>query len=240
MTETIDQRIKRLDQEVQKMRDCPTGRAWLQHLLLEAKQSRKPPTRRRSDMRLPTKHSELTPEQSRIVENNLGLAHLLAKKHCRRVRSASYEETLSDAMLGLCIAAKLFDASKGYKFSTYAWRAIQTRIINGADQTSYKRRLRYTKLGRRLPSMTSMDQVRLVTERGGETMHDRIGYQPDYESTSDLPHLLATLDDRERYVIHNRFFEETTLEHIGRTLGVTKERVRQIERNALTKARMRI
>jgi len=52
---------------------------------------------------------------------------------------------------------------------------------------------------------------------------------------------LTDLDDRERHIIRNRFGllggAELTLEEIGRTLNLSRERVRQLEREAKTKIR---
>ncbi|MDH3627818.1 MAG: sigma-70 family RNA polymerase sigma factor, partial [Acidobacteriota bacterium] len=50
---------------------------------------------------------------------------------------------------------------------------------------------------------------------------------------------LFNLDDRERHIIRNRFGilggKELTLEEIGRTLNLSRERVRQLEREAKQK-----
>lgn len=52
---------------------------------------------------------------------------------------------------------------------------------------------------------------------------------------------LLDLDDRERHIIQNRygFFggEEQTLDEIGRSLSLSRERIRQLERKATTKLR---
>ncbi len=52
---------------------------------------------------------------------------------------------------------------------------------------------------------------------------------------------LVGLDDRERHIIRNRFGllggAEQTLEEIGRTLNLSRERVRQLEREAKLKLR---
>lgn len=61
----------------------------------------------------------------------------------------------------------------------------------------------------------------------------------DLEIQALVKHLLVVLSDKERFIIENRFaLEENsklTLEEIGKHFGVTRERIRQIERAALRK-----
>ena len=93
---------------------------------------------------------------------------------------------------------------------------------------------------------TSLDQP--VGERG--TLEDSVGdpravMPVDAAITSSLSahvsHALSWLDEREAYVVRRRFGIDTgktlTLAEIGRTLGVTRERVRQIEVSALENLR---
>ena len=58
---------------------------------------------------------------------------------------------------------------------------------------------------------------------------------------TDIRHVLATLDDRERQVIQLRFGlddgQPRTLDQIGKSFGLSRERVRQIEREVMTKLR---
>jgi RNA polymerase sigma factor (sigma-70 family) len=49
--------------------------------------------------------------------------------------------------------------------------------------------------------------------------------------------LLSKLDDRRRDVLVMHYVEEMTLEEIGDVYGVTKERVRQIERDAIRRVK---
>ncbi len=61
----------------------------------------------------------------------------------------------------------------------------------------------------------------------------------------ELQHLvrraLLSLDERERHILRNRFGllggDEQTLEEIGKSLNLSRERVRQLERNAKNKLR---
>ena len=58
---------------------------------------------------------------------------------------------------------------------------------------------------------------------------------------TDIRHVLATLDERERQVIQLRFGlddgQPRTLDQIGKSFGLSRERVRQIEREVMIKLR---
>ena len=58
---------------------------------------------------------------------------------------------------------------------------------------------------------------------------------------TDIRHVLATLDERERQVIKLRFGlddgQPRTLDQIGKLFGLSRERVRQIERDVMAKLR---
>lgn len=60
---------------------------------------------------------------------------------------------------------------------------------------------------------------------------------PDSETLEELEAAMAVLDERERKVIHWRFFQGKKLKEVGYALGITRERVRQIEQEAIEKMR---
>ncbi len=99
----------------------------------------------------------------------------------------------------------------------------------------------------KMPVVESMDAPRAAradldsgAPAGERTLHDEIGTfeePPDYLALKHLPACVAALGERERAVLRFRYVEEMTLAEVGKKLGLTRERVRQIEKGALQKMR---
>src|SRR3954468_23099009 len=110
-----------------------------------------------------------------------------------------------------------------------------------------RRALRVRELGTdRCPR--ALEEVLRGTEDAGGTLGDRLAdpvAEDDYERVSApdrnrVRALLKALDARERTIVKARFGldgPERTLRQLGVTLGVSAERVRQVERDALDKLR---
>jgi RNA polymerase primary sigma factor len=104
-----------------------------------------------------------------------------------------------------------------------------------------------------LLSRLSLQPVSLETPIGddentllGELIEDReqkglLENIIDQEESLEVREVLATLTPREEKVIRMRFGieeeEEYTLEEVGQSFGLTRERIRQIEKEALSKLR---
>lgn len=82
----------------------------------------------------------------------------------------------------------------------------------------------------------------------GDYIEDKSYNSPDTQARNNamkgsIEHLLNTLNDRERKIINCRFGingeTQMTLEQLGKTMGYSKERIRQLEEAALTKIRQR-
>lgn len=64
-----------------------------------------------------------------VVENNMGLVHMIAKKKYNIYRNTSYyEDIIQEGTIGLIKAWNTFDKSKGYEFSTYACKCIYNEM----------------------------------------------------------------------------------------------------------------
>jgi RNA polymerase primary sigma factor len=166
---------------------------------------------------------------------NLGLVPKMLRG--KGIRSADWSGYVSDGNMALRRAAEGFDITRGYKFSTYACRAIFKEFCRTQEKNA-----KYT--GHNTPYDSSKDFT------GKEIYKDlkKAENEAEYlnlmmEALSGSPDLL---NDVERRVINARFDlsrirgEGMTLEEVGRLIGVTKERVRQIQNEAFRKLRERI
>lgn len=70
----------------------------------------------------------LTDKESKLVENNVGLVHMVLKK--MNLKGQTYEDSYSDGILGLIEAAHHFDETRKVKFSTYAVYYIKGFILS--------------------------------------------------------------------------------------------------------------
>ncbi|HSW46902.1 MAG TPA: sigma-70 family RNA polymerase sigma factor [Phycisphaerae bacterium] len=162
-----------------------------------------------------------------ILRANLRLVVSIARRHVGQ--SPSFFETVSDGNLALMRAVEKFDYARGFKFSTYASWAIMRNYARTIPEQNYA--------SARL--VTGVDEI-LSSASSPQEASDR-------ESVIEAArHLLrkglALLNDRERGIVVRHYGLDEggapmTLDQIGKLFGVTKERVRQIERQAIGKLR---
>ncbi len=174
-------------------------------------------------------HEQIVDLKNQIARCNLRLVVSIAKK--RVTPDQNFFELVSDGNLSLLRAVEKFDYARGFKFSTYASWAIMknfARTIPG----EYRQRDRFR---------TSHDELFDMTQekRANPTLEETL----QQDRLSKIQRVLNRLDDRERQIIVGRFGldhsqEPRTLKEVGAELGVTKERIRQIEARALNKLRL--
>jgi RNA polymerase primary sigma factor len=170
--------------------------------------------------------SEALEVRNQIIRANLRLVVSLVRKLCRDDHHLA--EMVSDGYVALMRAVERFDFSLGYKFSTYAsWVIINSTLRNSAkDHRRDRLRTGSEQLLEAVPDHRTNDCPReMEPERCRES----------------LRRMLVRLNDRERKIIVSRFglegTREKTLNQLGKELGITKERVRQLEKRAREKLR---
>tara|TARA_Y100000310_G_scaffold345321_1_gene463761 strand:- start:2371 stop:3405 length:1035 start_codon:yes stop_codon:yes gene_type:complete len=185
--------------------------------------------RRSEKMRLLKWYKTSCKLRKTIIEANLGLCLAMAKKVAHGP-DVTNSEIVSAGHLALLRSINKFDIGRGFKFSTYACRSILKEMYR-VCQNAQKRRIRFP---------VSHDED-FLTEKQANHQDLDAGFKLE-----DLRKILADnkagLNKNERCVIHHRFpfnpyANRLTLVQIGRIIGLTKERVRQLQNKALDKLR---
>lgn len=163
-----------------------------------------------------------------------------------RRRGLPLEDLLGEAMTGLLEAVSRFDPDRGFRFMTYAVWWVRRALVRAVATQS--RNVRIPRHRAAAEGAAWPREVSLTEESGDEASRGLEESLPtDDEPLDEIllrdqerEAVLAALDelpDRQRYVLEERFGlrtdERRTLLDVAGDLGVTKERVRQIEGQAL-------
>ncbi|MFQ5501253.1 MAG: sigma-70 family RNA polymerase sigma factor [Phycisphaerae bacterium] len=175
--------------------------------------------------------------QVEIVQANVPLVLAMAKR--TRLGNIDYAELISEGNMALLRSVDKFDCGRGFKFSTYGCRAILKSFSRVAMKIGRYRGRFPVEFD---PSLEKSDHLELKRVHHEADCVDEL--QGIIKSNS------ASLNDVEVKVIRARFAlggveglegcGPQTLEQVGNLIGVTKERVRQIQNRALSKLREKL
>ncbi|MCY2992397.1 MAG: sigma-70 family RNA polymerase sigma factor [Planctomycetota bacterium] len=179
--------------------------------------------------RIESLYGEAVRTKNQIVQANLRLVVSIAKRHVNT--GDDLFSLISDGNVSLIRAAEKFDFSRGNKFSTYAsWAIMRNFARTIPDEYKYQDRYR-----------TSNEEMFAGTRDSRSDQREQESAQ--FLREQQIEKILSRLDEREQRIIISRFGldwaqEPKTLKEVGSQLGVTKERIRQIEARALDKLRL--
>jgi len=165
--------------------------------------------------------------KNQLIRANLRLVAALAKRHVGW--QTGFSELVSEGNVALIRAVEKFDFSRGFRFSTYATKAI-VRVFARAIPRERGHHCRF---------VTGHGQfLETVPHHGQDDDACESDPRMNWETIAVM---LRHLNGRERQVLTSRYGLDgasvQTLAQLGRVFGLTRERVRQIELQAHKKLR---
>ncbi len=166
--------------------------------------------------------------QEHLIKANMRLVMSIVKKYV--TRQHSFDDLLSEGTFTLMQAVEKFDYSRGFRFSTYAYRSIVRGIY-------------------RLISLSNKEEEKVTFVAEDWPFESEAGSSQSSMADDVWSHLstltsemVQKLDRRERLIIRSRYAlgshrKVTTFQALADKLGVSKERVRQLEQRAVSKLR---
>lgn len=165
--------------------------------------------------------------RDQLIRANMRLVISVVKKFVSPQRS--FDEMLSDGIVSLMQAVDKFDYARGFRFSTYAYRAIARNAYRKMND-QHKENLLLVDTSEPMFEVEDREGVSSMDERTWETLR------------RNLMHMMDRLDRREQFIIRGRYAlgrhrTVKTFQSLANKLGLSKERVRQLEQRAVSKLR---
>ncbi len=181
--------------------------------------------------------SELMDEIERLLELSDHLRNRLVRifmklgaSIARKLASVEFtaDELISEANVTLLRAVERFDCERGFRFSTYATNACRRNLIRHIKNRR-----------RRNAIVTACDNLDEICEHRKWTWHYE---QHVIQAAATLDGLMCRLEERDQYILRSRHglidnCRGQSLQRIADVLGVSRERVRQLESRAAERLR---
>lgn len=201
---------------------------YLKHQLHQLQADLSPSRARAQDLdRIEELQAKIHFVRDRLIRCNMRLVVNYAKKHVGP--GDNLWELISDGNMSLIRAVEKFDYSRGNKFSTYAsWAIMKNFARSIPDEKSRRERF-----------LTGHEEI--FESRADVRTDEQEQVAQAEQAAGKINHLLDILEPREREILRLRAGldneENLTLEEIGKRLGITKERVRQLNVRIMKKLR---
>lgn len=199
---------------------------------------------------------------------DLNAGRLLLEEHARFITSVvskykgrdwEWDDTMQVAKMAFLEACKRFDPKKAGSILTYAYHYIHGYIIrshvmegsvvrfpaNQYKSDRYKYRARYvfcfSEMADRMNEWSEMSFEETLVDEDPSIEDNLCDQDLKKKLIDDLSSAMNFLTEREISVLNSRFCDEPlSLEIIGKKWDLTRERIRQIENEALRKLRAKL
>lgn len=163
-----------------------------------------------------------------IVKSNMRLVISIVKKFVNPHNG--FDDLLSDGIMALMRAVDKFDVGLGFRFSTYATQVVRRHSYRRVMEKQAERQRNTSSIHENGIDIGDDQKVSSMTEDRWNDLRSKLSMMLDH------------LDRREKFIIRARFSlgghrRIQTLQRLADKLGVSKERVRQLEKRALDKLR---
>lgn len=188
------------------------------------------------------------------VEAHMGLVVSIAKRCVRVCSHLDFDDLLNEGVFGLMKALEKFDPERGFAFSTYATHWVRQSIRRAIHNRDRAVRVPVWRADR-LQAAGELKRERLASlaaplSEDGSTLAEILPAddEPADERAERLEReelaraALDLVDERQRAILVARFWGEQTLQQVGavQPVPVSRERIRQIESEALEALRRRL
>ena len=166
--------------------------------------------------------------ENELVEKNMGLVYYIARSFQKSTTGGiEYDDLVQEGMVGLVKAARTFDESRGFLFSTYAGNCIQKEI------------LAYMKRQRKHKRSISINQD--IRGFQGVPVEEALGFcQKEYENVWKrdlLERCMGVLDQNQRKIVLLYYGKGLKQTEISKQLGISQAQVCRIIKKSLEKMR---
>lgn len=175
--------------------------------------------------------------KNKILTSNLRFVFDVARKY--RGSGVPMADLISEGNIGLTKAIGKFDETKGVKFISYAVWWIKQSILECIKRTRATSEVEIRESDFE-PESSDFD---ITSNTYPDDEQDEYDIPPE-KAREKVMKLLSILDDRERDIVEMYYGiggkKECNLGVLSEKYGLSKERVRQIKKNALRKLRVKI
>lgn len=192
-----------------------------------------------------------------LIKHNMLFVISIAKQY--HFAKVNLSDLIQEGLTGLIEAANRYDPTKGFKFISYAVWWIRQRIINYIENLVDTIRIpihirremhKYSKTHNKsfsdccatfnVVTTKSLDEIDPLTEEPMQLPSDLKAddFEDNQYVSSLIKRVMSELNYKERKIIEALYLKNRTRSDIGEELGITHERVRQMQHKALKKMKM--